>query len=88
MSEEFIEEIDDILSDVLSDVDATSSAEIEQNITFGQSVSAERQTAIVDDRIDQLAAGWMFPRRRSILQNLCAISTVISAETSSEPRSN
>jgi len=56
MSEEFIEEIDDILSDVLSDVDATSSAEIEQNITFGQSVSAERQTAIVDDRIDQLAA--------------------------------
>ncbi|ELZ48323.1 transcription initiation factor IIB [Halorubrum distributum JCM 9100] len=56
MSEEFIEEIDDILSDVLSDVDATSSAEIEQNITFGQSVSAERQTAIVDDGIDQLAA--------------------------------
>ena len=56
MSEEFIEEIDDILSDVLSDVDSTSPAEIEQTITFGQSVSAERQTAIVDDRIDQLAA--------------------------------
>ncbi|QKG93519.1 transcription initiation factor IIB family protein [Halorubrum salinarum] len=56
MSEEFIEEIDDILSDVLSDVDSTSPAEIEQNITFGQSVSAERQTAIVDGRINQLAA--------------------------------
>lgn len=56
MSEEFIEEIDEILSDVLSDVDSTSPAETEQNITFGQSVSAERQTAIVDDRIDQLAA--------------------------------
>ncbi|MDB9235875.1 transcription initiation factor IIB [Halorubrum ezzemoulense] len=56
MSDEFIEEIDDILSDVLSDVDSTSPAEIEQDITFGQSVSAERQTAIVDDRIDQLAA--------------------------------
>ena len=56
MSDEFIEEIDDILSDVLSDVDSTSPGEIEQNITFGQSVSAERQTAIVDDQIDQLAA--------------------------------
>ncbi|OYR40761.1 transcription initiation factor IIB [Halorubrum sp. Ib24] len=61
MSDEFIEEIDDILSDVLSDVDSTSSAEIEQNITFGQSVSAERQTAIVDDRTDQLAAELEIP---------------------------
>lgn len=56
MSDEFIEEIDDILSDVLSDVDSASPAELEENITFGQSVSVERQTAIVDDRIDQLAA--------------------------------
>ena len=61
MSDEFIEEIDDILSDVLSDVDSTSPGEIEQNITFGQSVSAERQTAIVDDRIDQLAAELEIP---------------------------
>ncbi|MEZ3170146.1 transcription initiation factor IIB family protein [Halorubrum sp. RMP-47] len=55
MSDEFIEEIDDILSDVLSDVESTSPGKPEQHITFGQSVSTERQTAIVDDRIDQLA---------------------------------
>jgi transcription initiation factor TFIIB len=61
MSDEFIEEIDDILSDVLSDVEATSPAEIEQQITFGQSVSAERQTAIVDDQIDRLAADLEIP---------------------------
>lgn len=61
MSDEFIEEIDDILSDVLSDVDSTSSEGIEQNITFGQSVSAERQTAIVDDQIDKLAADLEIP---------------------------
>ncbi len=61
MSEEFIEEIDNILSDVLDDVDSTSSEEIERSITFGQSVSAERQTAIVDDRIDQLAAELEIP---------------------------
>jgi len=61
MSDEFIEEIDDILSDVLSDIDSTSPRDIEQNITFGQSVSAERQTAIVDEKIDQLAAELEIP---------------------------
>lgn len=61
MSDEFIEEIDDILSEVLSDVDSTSSDEIERNITFGQSVSAEQQTAIVDNRIEQLAAEMEIP---------------------------
>lgn len=55
MSDEFIEEIDEILSGVLSDVDSTSPTEIEQRITFGQSISAERQTAFVDNRIEQLA---------------------------------
>ncbi|GAB3417814.1 hypothetical protein GCM10027435_16960 [Haloparvum alkalitolerans] len=56
MSDEFVDEIDDVLSEVLGDVDATSGAEVERNITFGQSVSGERQTAFVDDRIEQLAA--------------------------------
>jgi len=61
MSDEFIEEIDDILSEVLSDVDSTSSEEIERDITFGQSVSAEQQTAIVDDRIERLAVEMEIP---------------------------
>lgn len=42
-------------------MDSTSPAEIEQNITFGQSVSAEQQTLIVDDRIDQFAADLEIP---------------------------
>ncbi|WP_138007111.1 transcription initiation factor IIB family protein [Halalkalirubrum salinum] len=61
MSDEFIEDIDDILSDVLNDVDSASSAEIEQNITFGQSVSAEQQTTIVDNRINHLATDLDIP---------------------------
>ncbi len=61
MSDGFSEEIDDILSDVLSEVDSTSPAEIEQNITFGQSVSVEQQTAFVDDQFKQLAADLNVP---------------------------
>ncbi len=61
MSDKFSEEIDDILSDVLSEANSTSPGEIEQNITFGQSVSVERQTDLVDDQIKQLAADLNIP---------------------------
>jgi transcription initiation factor TFIIB len=55
MSDEFLEEVDDILSEILNNSDSTSSREGEQNFTFGQSVSTEQQTTIVADQIDQLA---------------------------------
>lgn len=56
MTDEFVDEIDDILTEVLSDVEPAHEQGIEQTVTFGQSVSVEQQTTIVDERIEQLAA--------------------------------
>lgn len=55
MSNEFENEIDDILSDVLEETHTDAAEEVEQSVTVGQSVSQERQTNIVSDRIDWLA---------------------------------
>jgi len=73
MSGEFTEEIDNILSDVLSEVESTSQAEIKQDITVGQSASAERQIAIVNDEINQLAASLEIPAATvDLSKSLCS----------------
>ena len=56
MTNEFADEIDEILTEVLSNVEPAHEQDLEQTVTFGQSVSAEQQTTIVDNRIEQLAA--------------------------------
>jgi len=56
MSDDLVDEIDDILSDVLEGTRSASAEEVDENITFGQSVSEDRQTSIIDDQIDQLGA--------------------------------
>lgn len=54
MSDDLGDEIDDILSGVLEDTQSDSTEDLSQSITFGQSVSEERQKNIVNDRIDWL----------------------------------
>jgi len=54
MSDELGDEIDDILSGVLEDTQSDSTEDLGQSVTFGQAVSEERQTNIVNDRIDWL----------------------------------
>jgi transcription initiation factor TFIIB len=54
MSNELGDEIDDILSGVLEDTQSDSTEDLGQSVTFGQSVSEERQTNIVNGRIDWL----------------------------------
>ena len=54
MSNELGDEIDDILSGVLEETHSDATEEVDQSVTFGQSVSEERQTNIVSDRIDWL----------------------------------
>jgi transcription initiation factor TFIIB len=54
MSDNLGDEIDDILSGVLEDTQSDSTEDLGQSVTFGQSVSEERQTNIVNDRIDWL----------------------------------
>jgi transcription initiation factor TFIIB len=54
MSDELGDEIDDILSGVLEDTQSDSTEDLNQSITFGQAVPEERQTNIVNDRIDWL----------------------------------
>jgi len=54
MSNDLGDEIDDILSGVLEDTQSDPTEDLSQSITFGQSVSEERQTNIVNDRIDWL----------------------------------
>jgi len=48
--------VDDILSDVLEDTHSEPAEDVGQGITFGQSISAEGQTSIVNDRINWLEA--------------------------------
>jgi transcription initiation factor TFIIB len=55
MSNEIGDEIDDILSEVLGDLESDSAEEVEESVTFAQSVSGERQTSIINDRIDWFA---------------------------------
>jgi transcription initiation factor TFIIB len=54
MSNELGDEIDDILSGVLEETHSDAAEEVDQSVTFGQSVSEERQTNIVNDRVDWL----------------------------------
>jgi transcription initiation factor TFIIB len=55
MTNEFENEIDDILSEVLEETHTDAAEEVEESVTVGQSVSRERQTTIVADHIDLLA---------------------------------
>lgn len=55
MSKEHTDKIDDILSDALNDLDFEMDAEASENITFGQSVSSDRQENIVNNHIDEMA---------------------------------
>lgn len=54
MSNELGNEIDEILSDVLEDINSDSGVNVDESVTFGQSISEEQQTSIVNDRIDWL----------------------------------
>jgi len=54
MSDDLGDEIDDILSGVLEDTQSDATEDLGQSVTFGQAVSKERQTDIVNDRIDWL----------------------------------
>lgn len=54
MSDDLGDQIDNILSGVLEDTQSDPTEDLGQSITFGQSVSEERQTNIVNDRIDWL----------------------------------
>jgi len=56
MSDKLSDQVDDILSGVLEDTHTESDEDVGQSVTFGQSVSEERQTGIVNDRIDWLGA--------------------------------
>jgi transcription initiation factor TFIIB len=56
MSDKLSDQVDDILSGVLEDTHTESGEDVGQSVTFGQSVSEERQTGIVNDRIDWLGA--------------------------------
>ena len=56
MSDELSDQVDDILSGVLEDTHSASAEDVGQSVTFGQSISAERQTSIVNDCIDWLGA--------------------------------
>jgi transcription initiation factor TFIIB len=56
MSEELSDQVDDILSGVLEDTQTESVEDVGQSVTFGQSVSDDRQTNIINDRIDWLGA--------------------------------
>lgn len=54
MGDELGDEIDNILSSVLEDTQSDTTEDVGQSVTFGQSVSEERQSDIVNDRIDWL----------------------------------
>jgi|GEM_PF-1325991 len=54
MSDGLSDQVDDILSGVLEDTHSESAEDVDQSVTFGQSVSEDRQTNIINDRIDWL----------------------------------
>jgi len=56
MSDDLGDEIDGILSDVLEDINSDTVEDVEQSVTFGQSVSEERQRSIVKEHIDWLGS--------------------------------
>jgi len=72
MSDELGDEVDEILSDFLGDIEANSAEDVEESVTFAQAVSGERQTGIINNRMDWYAGELEIPDATvTLAKSLC-----------------